>query len=159
MGSPLSIHHRYELGIPPVGMNCGIRRARDADIEALFPLVKDFSTSFKVDFESFSRAFAALINDPQAVILVAENASKLKGYCLGFWHETLYANGRVAWLEEVMVDTSCRRSGIGERLVASFENWARDEHAVLSGLATRRASAFYEALGYEESAVYFRRFL
>ena len=58
-----------------------------------------------------------------------------------------------------MVAKENRRSGLGEQLMRSFESWARQQGAVLSALATRRAAEFYTAIGYEESATYFRRLL
>jgi hypothetical protein len=41
----------------------------------------------------------------------------------------------------------------------SFEAWAHSRGARFVALATRRAGAFYSALGYEESAAYFRKTL
>ena len=41
----------------------------------------------------------------------------------------------------------------------SFEQWAAAEGCTLVALATRRAAPFYRALGYEESAIYFRKVL
>jgi GNAT superfamily N-acetyltransferase len=62
-------------------------------------------------------------------------------------------------VEEIMVEESCRRQGVGEMLMREFEAWARARECRLVSLATRRASAFYAAIGYEESAVYFRKLL
>jgi hypothetical protein len=41
----------------------------------------------------------------------------------------------------------------------AVETWARDRGAAYVSLATRRASEFYLALGYDESAVFFRKML
>jgi hypothetical protein len=43
--------------------------------------------------------------------------------------------------------------------VSAFEQWAAAQDCVLIALATRRAAPFYRALGYHESAVYFRKVL
>jgi hypothetical protein len=40
-----------------------------------------------------------------------------------------------------------------------FEKWAQARDSKLVGLATRRAAPFYIALGYEESAIFFRKVL
>ena len=79
------------------------------------------------------------------------------GYLLGFDHYTFYANGRVAWVEELMVAEAFRRQRIGQTLLREFEGWAAARGAALVALATRRAAAFYLAAGYEESAIYFRK--
>jgi hypothetical protein len=39
----------------------------------------------------------------------------------------------------------------------AFEQWAAGQGCALVALATRRAAPFYRALGYEESAIYFRK--
>jgi hypothetical protein len=43
--------------------------------------------------------------------------------------------------------------------MSAFEQWAVDHGCALVALATRRAAPFYRALGYEESAAYFRKVL
>jgi hypothetical protein len=40
-----------------------------------------------------------------------------------------------------------------------FEQWAAAAGCTLIALATRRAAPFYRALGYQESAAYFRKVL
>ncbi len=62
-------------------------------------------------------------------------------------------------IEEIMLKSEFRRTGLGTRLMESFEVWCKAEGAVLSALATCRASEFYEAIGYEKSATYYRRLL
>ena len=81
------------------------------------------------------------------------------GYLLGVEHPTFYANGPVAVVEEVLVRREHRRRGVGRLLMSSFECWAAGHGCTLVSLATRRAAAFYQALGYEESALYFRKVL
>jgi GNAT superfamily N-acetyltransferase len=65
----------------------------------------------------------------------------------------------VAWVEEIMVSEALRRQGIGQLLMQEFEAWAVARGCKLVALATRRAAVFYQALGYEESATYFRKLL
>lgn len=140
-------------------MSIQIRRATPHDIERVLPLVKDFVTSFDVVESKFRRSYTEVLESPNSIALVADDGGELVGYCLGFCHATFYANGRVAWLEEIVVSSSYRRQRIGESLMASFEGWAKSKGAVLSALATRRAATFYQAIDYEESAVYFRKTL
>jgi GNAT superfamily N-acetyltransferase len=65
----------------------------------------------------------------------------------------------VAWVEEVFVRAEDRQHGLGKALMAAFEQWAADQGCGLVALATRRAAPFYRALGYDESAAYFRKLL
>lgn len=140
-------------------MTMHIRAVRHTDAEAVFALAQPFATSFVVEEPAFQRSFAALLASPQAYLAVADTGQQLVGYVLGFDHDTLFANGRVAWVEELMVSATCRRQGIGRRLMQAFEAWAAARGCKLIALATRRAAAFYRAIGYEEAAVYFRKLL
>jgi GNAT superfamily N-acetyltransferase len=140
-------------------MTTNIRTAQYADAEAVLALAKPFATSFVIDEQAFHRSFSGLLASPQAHLAVAETAQQLVGYVLGFDHYTFFANGRVAWVEEIMVSEPFRRQGIGQILMQEFEAWAVARGCKLVALATRRAAAFYKALGYEESAAYYRKLL
>jgi len=52
-----------------------------------------------------------------------------------------------------------QRQGVGRLLLQDFEQSAAERGAKLVALATRRAALFYQALGYHESATYFRKLL
>lgn len=136
-----------------------IRKATIQDADNVFELVKDFATSFKPQKELFIQSFGDLLNDKKAFVFVADNGDKLVGYSLGFIHTTFFANGNVAWLEEIMVDEKFRRAGVASKLVKAFEQNAIDNKCRLIALATRRAADFYLSIGYEESATYFRKLL
>ena len=43
--------------------------------------------------------------------------------------------------------------------MTAFEKWSAGRGAKLVALATRRAAEFYRAMGYEESATYFRKLM
>ena len=62
-------------------------------------------------------------------------------------------------VEEIMVREDLRKTGIGRNLMDAFEDWRASRSSKLIGLATRRAISFYEALGYENSAVFYRKLL
>lgn len=140
-------------------MNVTIRNARLDDADELFALVKGFATSFSPERSAFETSLRQLIGDETAKLAVAVSEGKLVGYCLGFDHYAFYANGRVSWVEEITVREDCRQKGIGRTLMETFETWSASRGSRLVALATRRASAFYEALGYEHSATYYRKLL
>ena len=129
------------------------------DSEQVFNLARDFATSFRPELGAFEVAFPRLITQDDALLLVVEESERLVGYLLAFDHYTLFANGRVSWVEEIMVREDRRRQRIGEELMEQCEQWAKSRGSKLVALGTRRAAAFYLALGYEESATYFRKLL
>jgi GNAT superfamily N-acetyltransferase len=136
-----------------------IRPAEPGDADAVFGLASALATSFAPQRAAFNTSFASLLSDDSAHLLVVAIDGQVVGYCLGFDHFTFYANGRVSWVEEVMVQPDLRGQGIGHALMDAFEDWAKSRDSKLVALATRRAAPFYLALGYEESATYFRKLL
>jgi GNAT superfamily N-acetyltransferase len=56
-----------------------------------------------------------------------------------------------------MVDELHRGLGIGRALMSKAEEWATSMGGVYISLASRRAGAFYLALGYGESATYYKK--
>ena len=128
-------------------------------LDSLFSLASDFAMSFTLDEEAFRSSALGLLEREDAWLRGAFTSNTLVGYALGFDHLTLFANGRVSWLEEIMVAEDYRRRGVGRALMVAFESWAGSRGSKLIALATRRAASFYEALGYEASATYYRRVL
>ena len=136
-----------------------VRRAGLQDAQWVFPLTQDMATSFAVDRAAFNSSFSDILQRDDAVVLLAHDANEIVGYLLGFDHLAFYANGRVAYVEEVAVIENRRREKIGDLLMHAFEEWASVRGARLVTVATRRASAFYLSVGYEETASLFRKIL
>ncbi|MGD0699871.1 MAG: GNAT family N-acetyltransferase [Trebonia sp.] len=136
-----------------------IRQAGQADAGAIALLAGELGQSFAVSRERFDLTYPRLVTAADACLLLAADGDQCVGYLLGFRHLTFYANGPVGWVEEVLVRGEHRGSGIGRALMSAFERWAAQQGCALVALATRRAAPFYRALGYEDSAVYFRKML
>ena len=136
-----------------------IRRAEAGDIEDVAGLAAELVLSFELSREQFQASYPALLAADDACLLLAVDEGEVAGYLLGFRHLTFYANGPVAWVEEVVVRGRDRRRGIGKVLMNAFEEWSVSQGCALVALATRRAAPFYLSLGYEESATYFRKVL
>jgi GNAT superfamily N-acetyltransferase len=137
-----------------------VRQAGLDDAQWVFPLARDMATSFAVDRAAFTSSFSNIILErDDAVVLLAHDADEIVGYLLGFDHLAFYANGRVAYVEEAAVIEKRRREKIGDLLMHAFEEWASLRGSRLVTVATRRASAFYRSIGYEETATLFRKIL
>jgi len=136
-----------------------IRRAAEWDVDWVAGLARELAQSFTLSRERFLAAYPALLADDGACLLVAVRGRERLGYLLGFRHLTFYANGPVAWVEEVCVRGQEHGRGIGRALMSAFEQWATAQGCGLIAVATRRAAPFYRALDYQESAVYFRKVL
>lgn len=135
-----------------------IRKASPSDCAQIWPLVRDFAFSYCPEEPRFKEAFEELTGRSDTLVLVAEDhATTIVGYLLASYHGTFFANGPVAWVEEIMVAASARGQGVGRDLMAAAETWAKDIPTAYIALASRRAGAFYAKVDYEESATYFRK--
>jgi GNAT superfamily N-acetyltransferase len=141
------------------GWDGQVRPAVPGDLEDVAALAAGLALSFAFRQEAFRASYPCLLADPGACLLVAAGRDGALGYLLGFGHLTFYANGPVAWVEEVAVRAGERGRGAGRALMSAFEGWAAGRGCALVAAATRRAAPFYRAVGYEESAAYFRKVL
>jgi len=138
---------------------CQVRPADASDAAAVADMASELAQSFTFARTRFDRSYPALLASDGACLLLAVNGHDHLGYLLGFEHLTFYANGPVAWVEEVFVRGQHRGCGVGRALMSAYEQWAISRDCALVALATRRAAPFYRALGYEESAIYHRKIL
>jgi GNAT superfamily N-acetyltransferase len=143
----------------PTGWQGEIRHAVAGDADGIAALAAELAQSFSFSLAGFRVSYPALLADDSACLLLAVTGHEMAGYVLGFRHLTFYANGPVGWVEEIVVRRQDRGQGIGRVLMNAFEHWAAAQGCALIALATRRAAPFYSALGYEESATYFRKVL
>jgi len=104
-----------------------VRRARLPDELDLFELIGQFPTPTPPTSESFSQSFRLKLKDADSFIAVAEVDSKLIGYISGDAHETFYAGGKTAWVDEILVVEGARRRGLGRALMTAgyFKRYLR----------------------------------
>jgi GNAT superfamily N-acetyltransferase len=137
----------------------GVRMATAGDAEAVLALAGELAITFVTERKAFRDSYRQLLAASDTDLLVVEVGDVVRGYLLGFSHHSLVANGQVSWVEEVAVAAEYRRHGLGARLMVDFERRARDRGSRFIALATTRAHAFYDAIGYDDHASYFRKLL
>ena len=140
-------------------MSVTVRRVVAADAPALFLLVEQFPTPTACPEKTFDVLLESKLKDPRSCIIVAELDGALIGYVSGSVRTAFHAAGATAWVDEILVLPELRRGGVGHQLMSAFETWAADNRSVLVALATRGATNFYEKLGYESRAGYFKKYL
>ena len=121
-------------------MNIETRKIVLADSDQVFPLVESFATSFRPERKAFDHSLQHLLRDDSVLMNVSVYKNEIVAYCLAFDHYALYANGRVTWVEEIMVREDLRGNGIGRKHMQYVEKWAVSRNSKLIGLATRRAA-------------------
>jgi len=134
-----------------------IRRAGVGDADDIAALAAELAQSIPFSAESFRVSYPALLADDSACLLLAANGHESVVYGKGVMQCVVYGNGRVGREKKIVVRGHARGRGIGAALMSEFEQWAAARGCALVALATRRAAPFYLALGYEESATYFRK--
>ena len=136
-------------------MNVLVRGATVKDLDAMVRLLGvlfSIESDFRPDPARQRRGLAMLLGDPRAAVLVAD----LQGTVIGMATVQLLvstAEGDLSGLvEDVVVDESARRAGVGSLLVEACEQWARARNATRLQLLTDRdnatALAFYQQRGW-----------
>jgi GNAT superfamily N-acetyltransferase len=138
-------------------MEEGVVRAAEAfDAEDVFSLLVQFATSYSPDAGAFEAHFPRLLADPNAVLWVAILHGQVVGYILAFRLLTLYANGPITEIQELIVDPTHRGLGIGRRLVEAIVELAHGAGCAEVTVPTRRAMDYYARLGFVETATYWK---
>ena len=146
-------------------MTVEIRAARTEDLKHILGLLPQLATEsrepYEVPQDEAAAAFARINATDGHTLLVAA----LDGRIVGSLHLVIVPNlthGARPWaiVENLVVDESHRRSGIGQRLLGDAVRRARDDGCYKVQLLSRteRAGAheFYGAVGFEPAAVGFR---
>lgn len=135
-----------------------LREARAEDAARLWPLASDLATSYEPTWPGFVAGFDGILEDADATVILAENGQDVIGYVHVLVHEAFHADGFIGWVEELAVSERWRGHGCGRALMDAAERWARETADIAYlALATRRAEQFYRAIGYEDSAIYFKK--
>ncbi len=129
----------------------GVRAARPEDTERLAWLCGQFG--YPVEAEALSQRQQAIEESGDHAVYVATTH---EGQVIGWVQiciRRLLLAGRLAEIEGLVVDQQYRRQGVGQRLVARAEDWARSQGCegvqVRSNVLRPEAKGFYPALGYE----------
>ena len=136
--------------------DCLIRPAAPADETRVWALLRQFATTYAPSEPAYAASYAKLLTEPDAMFLVAVSGGEVVGYLLGFELPTLFANGPILQLTELVVDEHRRGAGLGRKLVEDALVRAWDRGCMEVVVATRRAAPFYERLGFARSAEYLK---
>lgn len=116
---------------------------------ALFSLEADFQP----DPERQRRGLALMLSDARSrCVFIAERSGVVIGMATAQLLASTAEGAPSALVEDVVVEVAERRHGIGRRLLAALETWARDRGATRMQLLADRENApalrFYERTGW-----------
>jgi len=133
-----------------------IRRAKTTDIPRLTELLVtlfSIEIDFKVDYSKQSKGLEMMLEDTETrCILVIEQSQQVIGMCTAQILISTAEGGSVALIEDVVVDNSYRRLGIGKELLIGIENWALEKGAkrlqLLADKNNTPALEFYKSMSW-----------
>lgn len=145
--------------IPAEGSATVLRPARPSDAPEIARLSGDLG--YEATPESAARRLARILDDPAHHVIVAELGGEVVGLASLLRAWTIHRDEVSVRLSTLVVDRGHRRRGIGERLVAAAEDWARARGArslhLTSGNHRPDAHRFYARLGYSGDGMRFRK--
>jgi ribosomal protein S18 acetylase RimI-like enzyme len=120
-----------------------------AELDPRFPLVADAERRFEAYLKD-------VLEEPKALVLVAESASRAVGYCLArvSQHPAVFSKQTYGYINDLFVESSYRRKGVGKALFEATARSLRDrgirdlEVSLVPG--NRMASAFWRKLGFTQ---------
>ncbi len=127
---------------------------RDYFLSAVQSFYQSPAVCHAIPAQNAERTFELLMHGTAyADCLVAESEEgKPVGYCLLALTWSNEAGGLCVWLEEIMVDESCRSCGVGRKRISAvdeeYQNAARFRLEVTDD--NPRAAALYRILGFED---------
>ncbi|MYS87588.1 GNAT family N-acetyltransferase [Embleya scabrispora] len=148
-----------------------VRRARPADLDGLIACssalfaedagTRDPSVDVSWPREYGPAHFAAGMDDPSMLLLVADYAGRVVAFLAGSVAEgSAKRPARTATLVSLYVDPAHRHGGLGVRLVNEFSAWAKEVGAELAEVTAYCSNAdairFYERNGFARQTVTLR---
>lgn len=129
-----------------------IRNLTKEDMPYLSMLYEQFWGD-KSDVTKMENEFPVIIKENRHIILVAEKEGKVIGTVMGIICRELYRDCRPFLLvEDLIVDNSIRRSGVGYKLLSELEKRAKQANCTQMILVTdidrADACSFYEKYGF-----------
>jgi ribosomal protein S18 acetylase RimI-like enzyme len=132
-----------------------IRPAAQHDIPAMVGLLAQLfaiEADFAIDPAVQARGLAMLLGRDHSVALVATVGARVVGMMTVQLTVSTARGGLSAGIEDVVVDAAHRGRGLGRRLLAAAEAWARGRGAVRLALLADETNApaldFYDHLGF-----------
>jgi ribosomal protein S18 acetylase RimI-like enzyme len=136
-----------------------IREATQDDLYSILQLANQLSETITISESYLTGNFFKFIDNEHHCLVVAVKNEVVVGYVSGYFHNTIYACGLVAYVDEIVVDVKHRAMKTGAALMTAFEKISKEKGCVIVSLATYGAKSFYEAHGYKSNAGYFKKYL
>lgn len=133
-----------------------IRAARQSDASSIVGFVRKLAAFEREPADSVKLTEADVLRDgfgsnPRFEVLIAEQDGTPVGFALFFPNYSTWEGRPGLYLEDIFVEESARRHGVGRKLIAAMARIARERKFVridLSVLDWNPARGFYRTLGF-----------
>lgn len=139
-----------------------IRRAAPEDIPAMAALLKDlFSIEADFDFDAGKqeRGLGLLLQDPESrcAMVAADSSGRIVGMVTMQFVMSTAEGAPSGWIEDMVVDKSARRRGVGRRLLQAILDWGFANGATRFQLLADKGNApaleYYKSLGWSGTSL------
>lgn len=138
-----------------------IRDCGTADFEMVFPLLGQLWPDLETDPRQMRDAFAACLDAEGQVLFCAVEVDRIAGFCAIIVKESLWRQGRTAFVDVLVVDGELRGRGIGATLLERAGEIAGsrgcDYIELDSSFHREGAHRFYEKQGFVRTGYLFGR--
>lgn len=137
------------------------RKSDIEDFEQIYGLLPQLWPDVKLSKSKLRLAFRRAMNSELHYYLCAVDRKAIIGFCSLSMRSSLWQQGFIAHIDEIIVDQAYRGRGIGTALmkkafaIAGKRGCSRIE--LDSAFHRKRAHSFYERLGFENRAYVFSR--
>jgi ribosomal protein S18 acetylase RimI-like enzyme len=101
------------------------------------------------------------INNENQIYICAETEDRMVGFCSLTIVNSFLASGKLAYIDELIVDRNFRRKGIGLLLLSEIERIAKEKYCnqieLVSAFHRENAHLFYERYGFNKEAFLFTK--
>ena len=144
-------------------MRENIHYCKKEDFEAVYSLLKQLWPKKNLLKDVVQNLFLKSINAPDKVHICYKYKGKIVGYCSMSITQNFSNQGEKACIDDLIVDENYRKKGIGLKLITEIILIARFrgcKHIELNAsFEKKKAHAFYEELGFQNSAYLFSKAL
>lgn len=140
-----------------------LRKARPMDFAQLLPLFRQLWPGKQINEKPFLDVFQRVLAADDRYYLCAVKGKRVVGLGSATFKDSLWQEGRIAHIEEIVVHEDLRGKGIGTQLLHQLICLARDAGCrrveLDSAFHRTEAHRFYERHGFENRAYLFSRLL
>ncbi len=136
-----------------------IRTARDEDYPQVFALLRQLWPWLTRDMEIQKQSYLASLDANGEYAICAVEGDRVVGFCAFSQMNSYVCNGSVFYISTLVVDSGCKRQGIGRQLIDKVRAIALEKGVKSIGLDCgphrKESHAFYQSVGFEKDGLFF----